>query len=479
MGVVRVSLVLGAAVLFGGASSATAAGLHAELRSAAALLPAGITGGVAPTAPAGGAVFGAQPWICDASQGFAPMLSVETGVADPVLAVSTGGVRLPISPATVPATCGQVATDGNGNVYVAQGVVDATVTPPTARGILRLAVDPQTGALIGPAAYITTTAGLGGDQPTAVAVGPDGNLYVAFLKNGNIKRIVNPASGMTQAVQSVGVTPNGHPGRSLAFAGTDLFIGSVDAFSVIHNATSASCTGGCNAAAIADGFSGVPHVGVTSNGIDTVYFAVSTFNQVWRYTPATRLFAFIAQSGADRSGGNASNFSFVAAKSNLLTLDAGGTLWIGDDPSGGTPAGAGRVWTISPAALSTITGGNFTAGTNLQQILNVLRGPWETLVGNTIFIPTFNADGTFTATIQAPGGSITTDAGTWTLTPPVTLSPFGNPQGQLTLIDSQGAVLLSGNTLLITVDQLVMESAVTSLINVPSIALLPITKFAA
>jgi hypothetical protein len=290
---------------------------------------------------------------------------------------------------------------------------------------------------------------------------------------------VNPASGTTQVVQSVGVTPNGHPGRSLAFVGTDLYIGSIDAFSVIHDAISAACTGGCNATAIADGFSGVPHVAVTSNGIDTVYFAVGTFNQVWRYTPGTGLFAFIAQSGADRTGGNASNFSFVAAKSNLLTLDPSGTLWIGDDPSSGTVAGAGRIWTISPAALSTISGGNFTAGTNLQLILNVLRGPWQTLVGNTIFTPTFNADGTFTATIQQPGGLITTDAGTWTLTPPATVSAVANPQGNLTLIDSQGVVLLSGNVFLLTVDQLAMENAVTSLINVRSIGVVVITKFAA
>ena len=385
MGVSRVSLVLGAAALVGSASSATASGLQAELRSASPLLPAGISKLAAPTASAGGAVFGAQPWICDASQGFTPLLSVETGVADPILAVSTGGIHLPVSSTTVPASCGEVATDGTGNVYITQGVVDTTVTPSPARGILRVAVDPQTGAWIGPAAYIATTTGLGGDQPTAAAVGPDGNLYVAFLKNGNIKRIVNPASGTTQVVQSVGVTPNGHPGRSLAFVGTDLYIGSVDTFSVIHDAISPACTGGCNATPIADGFSGVPHVAVTSNGIDTVYFAIGTFNQVWRYTPGTGLFAFIAQSGADRTGGNASNFSFVAAKSNLLTLDPSGTLWIGDDPSGGTVAGAGRIWTISPAALSTITGGGVTAGTNLQSILNVLRGPWQTLVGNTIF----------------------------------------------------------------------------------------------
>jgi hypothetical protein len=444
MDIARVSFVLGAAIVVGGVSSARAAGLPVQFRGAA-------------TAPAGAAVVGTQTWICDGSQGLAPF---------PI--TSGTGILLPISPTTVSATCGELAADGNGNVYVAQGVVDTSVTPAPARGILRATLDPETGALIGSPVYIATTVGLGGDQPTAAAVGPDGNLYIAFLKNGNIKRIVNPAAGTTQAVQSVGTTPSGHPGRSLAFVGTDLYIGSVDAFSVIHGATSASCQGGCNASVIADGFSGVPHVGVTSNGIDTVYFAVGTYNQVWRYTPGTGLFSFIA-----------STFSFVAAKSNPLTLDETGTLWIGDDPSGGAVIGAGRVWTVSPADLATVSGGNFTAGTNLQTVLNALRGPWLTLIGNTSVVITFNSDGTFSATIQPSGGVITTGSGTWTLTPPVALAPFGNPQGQLTLIDAQGAQVLSGTVLFINVDQLVMEPAVSSLSNAPSIAILPLTKFAA
>ncbi len=446
MRVARVSFVISATLCVAAVARAEAAGLQADLRGSA-------------TAPAGAAVIAAQTWVCDASQGFTPLLAG---------GVSTAGIHLPMSPTTVPATCGEIASDGNGNVYVTQGVVDTTVTPSPARGILRVVVDPATGAVIGAPIYIATTAGLGGDQPTAAAIGPDGNLYVAFLKNGNIKRIVNPASGTTQAVQSVGVTPNGHPARALAFAGTDLYIGSADAFSVIRNATSPSCTGGCNAAAIADGFSGVPHVGVTSNGIDTVYVAVGTFGQVWRYTPATGLFAFIA-----------SGFSFVSAKSNLLTLDAAGTLWIGDDPSNGATAGAGRIWTVSAAALSTVTGGNVIAGTNLQLVLNALRGPWLTQIGNTSLVVTFKTDGTFTATITLPGGTVTTDSGTWTLTPPVTLAPFGNPQGQLTLVDTQGAVLLAGDALLANVDLIALEPAISSLTDAPSIGLLQLVKFAA
>src|SRR5215475_10901090 len=100
MGNARVSLVLGTAVLMGAVSSANAAGIQVQFRGAA-------------TAPAGAAIVGAQTWICDASQGLAPF---------PLTAIA--GVHLPISPTTVPATCGEIATDGNGTIYVTQGIVD-------------------------------------------------------------------------------------------------------------------------------------------------------------------------------------------------------------------------------------------------------------------------------------------------------------------------------------------------------------------
>jgi hypothetical protein len=459
-------------------TTASANGVAAELRSAAAILPPLPVSMAIPTAPAGAVIVGAQPWIADASQGFTPVFDIDTGIADPLLAVSTAGLHLPISSTTVPATCGQIAYDGRGNAYITQGVVDTKVTPSVARGILRVTVNPQTGAWVGPATYIATTAGLDGDQPTGAAIGPDGNLYVVFLKSGNIKRILNPAVGTTQVVQSVGSTPSGHFGRALAFLGNDLYVGSIDAVSVVHNATSTACSGGCNATVIADGFPGVPHVGLTSDGVGSVYFAVSGYNQVWRYTPSTGLFSFIAQGGADRNGDNASAFSFVSSKCNLLALDQGGNLWIGDDTSNATTVGAGRLWTVSSLALSSITGGTFTAGTNIQAILNALHGPWTGLVANTVFTPTFNADGTFTAAIQSPSGVITTDAGTWTLTPPVVLSEFGNPQGHLNLTDSQGKVLLAGDILLLNPDQLVMLSAITTLEPISPIGEVILSKFA-
>jgi hypothetical protein len=353
-----------------------------------------------------------------------------------------------------------MALASDGSVYVTQAIVDTKVTASAARGVLRTFLDRDTGGLGGPSTYIATTAGLDGNQPTAAALGPDGNLYVGFLKNGNIKRIMSPESGTTQTVQSVGNTPQGHPARAIAFVGNDLYIASADAFSVIANATSASCTGGCNAATINDGFSGTAHTGITSDGTN-LYFAVSGpaqmpgSSQVWRYTPKTAKFLFISQGGTDRNGANASKFSFTAGKTNLLALDDGGNLWIGDDTSGTGAVGAGRLWTVSAAVLAGLPAGSPTGGTNLPMIFNLLQGPWLMGFVGSEFEPTFNADGTFTATITSTtGGGVSTVTGKWTLGPPAVPEPFTNPQGQITFTGSNGVVLFSSNFLETNADTL-------------------------
>ena len=199
-------------------ANAQTSGVQADLRSSAGLP---VQGGVLPTASAGGVVVNGQAWVCDAAEGFAPVVDTQTGVLDPFLAIGTAdNIKLPISSTTIPATCGQSALQSNGLTYITQAVVDTTNTPSTARGVLRTAFDPNTGTFVGPSTYIATTAGLDGNQPTAAALGPDGNLYVGFLKSGNVKKIVSPGAGTTQIVQSVGSTPQGHPARAFAFGHT-------------------------------------------------------------------------------------------------------------------------------------------------------------------------------------------------------------------------------------------------------------------
>jgi hypothetical protein len=114
--------------------------------------------------------------------------------------------------------------------------------------------------------------------------------------------------------------------------------------------------------------------------------------------------------------------------------------------------------------------------TGVQAIGNVLHGPWEALVVNVVFTPTFNADGTLAATIQPSSGGITTDSGGWALKPPLVPSGFANPEANLTLTNTLGAVLLSGDVLLLNPDQLVFLSATTTLEPISPVVNLVMTK---
>jgi hypothetical protein len=88
---------------------------------------------------------------------------------------------------------------------------------------------------------------------------------------------------------------------------------------------------------------------------------------------------------------------------------------------------------------------------------------------------TFNS-GTFAATILTPAGAITTDAGTWSLTPTSPPLPFGNAQGHLQLVDSSGDVFLAGDVLLLNLDQLAMLDAVGTVTGVPQIGEIVLNK---
>jgi hypothetical protein len=189
--------------------------------------------------------------------------------------------------------------------------------------------------------------GLAGDLPTALALGPDGKLYVGFLKNGNIKRVTNPSlinpTPQTQTVESVGGTPNGRSMRAMAFLGADLYVATDQGLAVVHNA--AACLNnqnGCgNAVIVADGHVGAIHNGLATDGAGRLYFSAA--GAVFRYTPADGRVVLVS-----------SGFVFVGGHTNTLSLDGFGNLWVGDDTSDGALNFTGRLWRIPAARLATI-----------------------------------------------------------------------------------------------------------------------------
>lgn len=321
-------------------------------------LPLGQT--VAPNTPGGGIVIGSNFYASDAANGFRHYRPADPANPDPInigdlvfdstlgLSIGGGGLCLPFC------QVGQIAFDGNQTVYVAayDHQKGNGITNP---GVWRLTVDPVSGQITN-GVLLVPTAGLAGNQATSVALGPDGNLYVGFLKNDNVVRIVHPTVNPpdpTQVVQSVGKSPNGNHILSLAFVGNDLYMGHTQGFAVIKNAVASTCTGGCNAVPISDGFNGTQHVGITTDGINHLYMGING-QGVWRYTISSGAMTLISTGGTDPNNGTVLTFAFVGGHSNLVQLDRLGNLWIGDDISDGVANFSGRIWYISAGTLSSV-----------------------------------------------------------------------------------------------------------------------------
>ncbi|HLJ48933.1 MAG TPA: hypothetical protein VKU01_23115 [Bryobacteraceae bacterium] len=309
----------------------------------------------APHTPAGTLIIGENLWVGDEAQGLRHYIPVDPNNADPI---NTGELMFDSDPnwslgggsCFIWCSVGQVAQDGTSRAYLA--VYDhAKGQPgnPGGPGVWMLQLQPVFGQF-SPFAGISPVApnsGLAGDQPTAVALGPDGKLYVGFLKNGNIKRITNPSvinpTPQDQTVESVGGTPNGRPIRSIAFLGADLYIATDQGLALVRNV--AAClnnSGGCgNAVAVQDGFAGSAHVAVTTDGAGKVYFSVN--GAVHRYTPADGRIVTVA-----------SGFVFVKGHTNTLSVDGFGNLWVGDDPSDGALNFSGRLWRIPASRVTSI-----------------------------------------------------------------------------------------------------------------------------
>jgi hypothetical protein len=311
----------------------------------------------APHNPAGMAVVGSDVWFGDAAQGFRHYISVDPNNTDPL---NTGTLMFDINPSfslgggscVLWCSVGQVAQDGSARAYLA--VYDHPKGQPFnfgGGGVWKVEFSNPIGPFgaFTQVSPVASALGLSGDLPTAVALGPEGKLYVGFLKNGNIKRVTNPGilnpSSQNQTVESVGGTFQGRNMRSMAFLGPDLYLATDQGLDVIRNA--ANClnnTGGCgNAVRVQDGFSGSDHVGVTTDGAGKVYFSLNGTGGVYRYTPIDSHVVPVS-----------SGFLFVGGHTNALSLDPFGNLWVGDDPSDGAFNFSGRLWRIPVARLATI-----------------------------------------------------------------------------------------------------------------------------
>ena len=307
----------------------------------------------APHTPAGTVIIGNNIWVGDEAQGFRHYIPVDPNNADPI---NTGQLMFDINTdwsigggsCFIWCSVGQAAQDGTSRAYLA--VYDhpkGQPGNPGGPGIWMVQFQPVFGQF-SPFEGLSPVApsfGLGGDQPIATALGPEGKLYVGCFKNGNIKRVTNPSTvnptPQTQTVESVGGTPNGRPMRAMAFLGADLYVATDQGLAVVHNA--AACignAGGCgNAVLVNDGLGRIEHIGLTTDRAGKVYFSAA--GSVYRYTPLDQRVVLVS-----------TGFAFSGAHDNMLTLDPFGNLWVGDDPTDFNFSG--RLWRIPAARLATV-----------------------------------------------------------------------------------------------------------------------------
>jgi DNA-binding beta-propeller fold protein YncE len=209
------------------------------------------------------------------------------------------------------------------------------------RGVWRLSFNPISQTLGSPVLLANGGGGTGGNRASAVALGPDGKLYVVFGRNRNILRITNPAGSVaTQIVESVGLVADRRVGPpAIAFVGEDLYLAEngvgVTVVSSARLCQNNNCTAFLTSSSVA-----APTF-ITSDAGGLLYIADGSF--VFRFNPATAVEEVYATGAIDSLGASIA-FQNISA----LGLDSTGNLYIGDDTTAGAFILTGRVFSAPP-----------------------------------------------------------------------------------------------------------------------------------
>ncbi len=199
--------------------------------------------------------------------------------------------------------------------------------------------------------------GLGGNFPWALALGPDGNLYIVFKLNGNIVRVISPSSVSVPCsnVQVMGSTADARRGLAIAWIGHDLWGSDVRGPWTIANAD--QCFTPANGKTPCHGTTVLKTL--LSNQIalisDQVYPA--TNGDTLYMTPAgnniLKLSGVSSPTGAitfDNNWGGGFLFLISLAFDNS---PSGPVVYAGDDPGQEAGvAGGGRYYAVSTAAVA-------------------------------------------------------------------------------------------------------------------------------
>ena len=221
---------------------------------------------------------------------------------------------------------GQPSTDGR-FVYIPDNSAKS-------QGVWRLEFFPAT-ETVGNLTLLAPNGGLGGNRVTASALGPDGNLYVGFLRNGNILRVTTPG-GLSQLVQTVATTSDGRGMSALAFVGSDLYAAEGGAVTKVANA------GACSACkAVPTTSTALAPTALASDGTNLYISDTPGIDStILRFTIATGAEITFSNTGVFPDG-TTTSYKFVTGLSV-----ANGSLFVGDDPTDGAQIIQGHVWKV-------------------------------------------------------------------------------------------------------------------------------------
>jgi hypothetical protein len=304
---------------------------------------------------------GGHYWVADHTQGFCRL---DAAPDNPGLFATN---PLTCDPNGTTGSPGQPIFDPVGNFLF---VPDAAVKSP---GLWRLTFDPNTETISNPT-LMAPGAGLDNDKLVGVAMGPDGNIYAAGLKNGFVYRVGNPRGDpSTMTVDVVGVTSDNRGiNGSLGMLGSDLYLPENKGATVIKNVTGCAVAATnfvpCTAVNMRLPFVTFALSVTTDQKNGVVYIAVASGaanGTIYRLTPSTGAIVVYATQGQLPTGMTPAyvedctttclrkvdpgvppsglvGFHFPLG----MYVDGSGNLLLGDDIMAGTRGFHGHVWSV-------------------------------------------------------------------------------------------------------------------------------------
>jgi hypothetical protein len=280
------------------------------------------------TTPAGAIFMGTHVWVSDAALGFCKVDPTKTPNLTACATLPAGFVP------------GQPAYDKVSNQVF---LINTAAALATDVAIVRLTFVPATETLAAVATVTTvatvvtngalTAAAAGSTAPTALAYGPDQQLYVAMAGTSQILRVTTPAS-LQHKVTFIGAIFD--PGSvNIAFHNSDLWGVEKASASIIYGAT--FCLGNCTSLFFPQAMQ-LPPLSVTSDG-PNVY--IGDQQKVMMFDPIANVYSTMADTGT--IAGAPQVFTSISG----LASDGLGHIFAAD---------AGPMWQIGAStALPTIT----------------------------------------------------------------------------------------------------------------------------